>query len=632
MRQTKQVTPKYQIHLIRRRHHKDVFEVEIGLPMSEGWFKRVKFVAFNGEQHVVADLPHSRNDDVYAYFVGEVGLEYSALYYYYFSYECNGEKRAYKDADNNGYRVNYRECFKLSVGFEVADWGQDESFIHIFVDRYRRGSKEELVEFGKRTINKWDEPPVLGPNAKGLWNADFYGGDLLGIIQTLDYIDRLGVSNIYLSPICESETNHRYDTGDYRKIDPYAGTREHLKLLCSEAHKRGMRVILDGVFNHTGSNSLYFNKDGEYDTVGAYQSTESPYFHFYESYIDDNGNIQFKCWWDFENMPVCKTYYEGWINFICGEGGIIDDWFSLGIDGIRLDVADELTDYMIFCILEAVKRNKPDGILWAEVWENPMRKYGKDGQKRRYLSAGIGFHATMNYPLSEALIKYFKFKDTGALGQKIDEIFTEYPEATIHAELNSTGTHDISRIINIMGIDDWSIFSGDEWIWDLSGRIKNNLKFLSEFRLTREQYLLGRARYLAELAVLTFFPGNVTIFYGDDVGMQGLGNLMVRSPYPWGRRDKKVLKFVRSVLKVKNSKKEYKKSKCNIIAIRGDYFCFERVISGKRLVVAISRENRVVNFDDPYKESKKTLLFKHGKGTTENTLGAYGVIVYEVEL
>lgn len=205
-------------------------------------------------------------------------------------------------------------------------------------------------------------------------------------------------------------------------------------------------------------------------------------------------------------------------------------------------------------------------------------------------------------------------------------------ELTIFAELNSTGTHDISRIINIMGIDDWSIFSGGEWIWDLSGRIKNDLKFLREFRLTREQYLLGRARYLAELAVLTFFPGNVTIFYGDDVAMQGLGNLMVRSPYPWGRRDKKVLKFVRSVLKVKNSKKEFKKSKCNILAIRDEYFCFERVISGKRLVVAIGRENKTVKFADPYKGYKKTVLFKHGKDTTEESLGAYGVIVYEVEL
>lgn len=632
MRQNMQVTPKYQIDLIRRRHEKDVFEIEIGLPMVQGWFKRVKFVAFNGEQTVVADLPHSRNDDVYAYFKGEVGLEYSALYYYYFSYECNGMKKAYKRTENDGYRVGYKECFKMSVGFEVPDWCQDEVIYHILVDRFRRGSEEELRVYGKRTINKWGEPPVLGPNAKGLWNGDFYGGDLKGIIGSLDYLKRLGVSILYLGPICESETNHRYDTGDYRKIDPYAGIREDLKVLCFEAHKRGMKVVLDGVFNHTGSNSRYFNKDGEYDTVGAYQSTESPYFHFYETFIDTEGKVQFKYWWDFENMPVCKTYYEGWINFICGEGGVIDDWFSLGIDGIRLDVADELTDYMIFCIAAAVRRNKPDGALWAEVWENPMKKRGKDGQKRRYLDSGKGFHATMNYPLSEAFIRYFKFRDTWNLGLKIEEIFTEYPEGTIHAEMNSTGTHDISRIITILGVDDWSIISGGEWIWDLNKRIKDNLEFLRKFKLTKEQYLLGRARLMSYFTSLAFFPGNVTIFYGDEVGMTGLGNLMNRGSYPWGRRDKKLMKHVRTVLGIKRKKSEYKKSKTNILEVGDEYFMYERIISDKRLVVVSSREGYAVNIKDPYPGCEKTVLFKLGKNTSEKRLDSFGAIVYEVKI
>ena len=631
MRQTNQVTPVYQIELIRRRLEKDVFKISIGLPMVQGWFKRVKFVAFNAEQHVVADLFHSKNDDVYAYFEGEVGLEYSALYYYYFSYECNEEKKAYKNADNSGYRVSYKECFKLSVGFEVPDWAQDEPMIHIFVDRYRRGSKEKLIAFGKRTINNWDDLPVLGPNAKGIWNGDFYGGDLRGIIDTLDYIHSLGFSILYLSPICESETNHRYDTGDYRKIDPYAGSREDLTELCEKAHRRGMKVILDGVFNHTGSNSLYFNKDGDYDTVGAYQSTESPYFHFYDTYIDNDGNCQFRYWWNFENMPECRTGYEGWINFICGEGGIIDDWFSMGIDGIRLDVADELTDYMIFCICDAVKRNKTDGVLWGEVWENLMTKR-KDGKLRRYVSSGKGFHAGMNYPLTEAFLKYFKFKDTWSLGNKIEEIFTEYPEATIHAMMNATGTHDISRCLTILGVDDRRIFAGGEWMWDLAENIKNNLEFLRNFKMTKEQYRIGRARFMAFFTSLAYFPGNPTIFYGDDAGMEGLGNLMVRSPYPWGRRDKKITKFIRNVLKVKQSKKEYKKSKCNIIRVGEDYFCYERILPDRRLVVATSASFEKTKFYDPYVGYKKNVLLRLGKNTTEDTLDAFGAIVYEVEL
>lgn len=630
MRQQLQVTPQYQISLIRRRHEKDVFKVELQLPMSEGWFERVKFVAFNNEQTVVADLIHQGNDDVYAHFEGEVGLEYSALYYYYFSYECNGQKRAYKDADNNGYRVGYKECFKMSVGFEVPDWAQDEIIYHIFIDRFRRGSEEELRVFGKRTINNWDEKPVLGPNEKGLWNGDFYGGDLKGVIKSLGYLKKLGVTILYLSPIFESETNHRYDTADYRNVDPYAGINEDLKILCEEAHKRGQKVVLDAVFNHTGSDSKYFNKYGKYDTVGAYQSTESPYFHFYEAYIDDYGEVKFKYWWDFDNMPVCRTYDEGWIEFICGKGGVIDYWFSLGIDGLRLDVADELTDFMIYRIMEAVKRNKKDGAVWGEVWESPMRKYDSRGNKRRYISSGKGFHATMNYPFADPLIRYYKYADTWKLGLKIEEIFTEYPEGTIHAEMNFTSTHDISRIITILGIDHDFVYSDRAWVWNVIR--ENDLEFLRNFEMTREEYLLGRARLMSYFTVLTFFPGNTTIFYGDEVGATGLGNIMNRTPYPWKRRDKKLLKFYRSVLKVKTSKPEYKKSKCNILEVGREHFVFERCIENKRLVVAVSRVNYKTGFKDPYYGFEKKVLFKLGKDTELDQIDALGAIVYEVKI
>lgn len=629
MRHNKQVTPKYQIDLIRRRHEKDVFKVTVGLVMSEGWFKRVKFVAFNNEQTVVADLAHTRNDDVYAYFEGEVGLEYSALYYYYFSYECNGQKCAYKDAANNNYRVNYKECFKMSVGFEVPNWAQDEVIYHIFLDRFRRGSSEELRVFGKRTINKWDDKPVLGPNAKGLWNGDFYGGDLKGVIDSLDYLKKLGVSILYISPICESETNHRYDTADYNKVDPYAGINEDLKLLCKEAHKRGQRIVLDAVFNHTGSDSKYFNKYGTYDTVGAYQSTESPYFHFYETHIDEYGKVQFKYWWDFDNLPVCRTGYEGWIGFICDVGGVIDKWFELGIDGLRLDVADELTDYMIYRIVEAVKRNKSDGAVWGEVWESPMRKYDSFGNKRRYISSGKGFHATMNYPFTDALLRYFKYADTWKLGTKIEEIFSEYPNGTIFAEMNFTSTHDISRWITMLGCNHEFVRNDRDWAWKVIR--ENDHEFLRNFTLTREEYLLGRARAMAYATVLAFFPGNMTIFYGDEVGATGLGNIMNRSSYPWKRRDKKLLKFLRNVIKAKRSKPEYKMSKCNILAVGNEHFVFERIISDKRLVVAISRVNYETNFVAPYKDYEKEVIFKHGTKTSLDKIDALGAIVYEVK-
>ena len=198
--------------------------------------------------------------------------------------------------------------------------------------------------------------------------------------------------------------------------------------------------------------------------------------------------------------------------------------------------------------------------------------------------------------------------------------------------MNSTGTHDISRIITILGVDDWSIISGGEWIWDLNKRIKDNLEFLRNFKMTKAQYLLGRARLMSYFTSLAFFPGNVTIFYGDEVGMTGLGNLMNRGSYPWGRRDKKILKHVRTVLGIKRKKSEYKKSKANILEVGEDYFMYERIISGKRLVVVSSRREFPVKIKDPYQGYKKQGLFKLGKNTSENRLDSFGAIVYEVKI
>ena len=627
MRQCKQVTPKFHIERIRERPGKDVFKVSIGLVMSEGWFKRVKFVAFNRKQTVVADLPHVRNDDVYAYFEGEVGLEYSALYYYYFSYECSGKKKAYKSASNDHYRVSFDECFKMSVGYDVPRWAQDAVMYHILPDRFRRGSQKTLVPFGKRTINKQGDKPTIGPNEKGEWMADFYGGDLRGIINSLNYLKKMSVSIIYLGPVCLSQSNHRYDTADYFMVDTYLGVNEDLKELCDKAHQKGMKVVLDAVFNHTGNDSKYFNQFGTYDTVGAYQSKESPYYPFYKKgWID--GEEKFKFWWDFENLPECSSYSEEWVNFICGEGGVIDFWFSLGIDGLRLDVADELSDEFIYKIRESVHRNKKDGAIWGEVWENPVRTYSSDGVKREYLESGIGLDSVMNYQLVEALIRYYKYADKWRLGGRIKEIFTEYPDQAIFAAMNSTCTHDYSRLIAILGTNNF-VHNNKDWPWKLKNE---SHEFLRNFEMSKEEYVYGRKILMSYFTALAFFPGTVTVFYGDEVGCSGLGNIMNRSSYPWDRRDKKLLKFFRSILKVKTSLSEYRCSKCNILKVEDDQFIFERIIENKRIIVAVSRVNREINLCLPYNDMEKRVLFRVGTETDENKLDALGAIVYEVNI
>lgn len=572
---------KFKITKIEGTNNNAIYNIIIRVPKSLGFIDQMQFVA-ESNQRQVFPLKYIGKNDNYVYFKGNAELETKALYYFYFTFMAEYRyiqlKKENKSDINN---ISKSDMWKMSVNFETPDWAKGSIMYHIYVDRFNRGSNEPLKAMKNRTIHEnWNEDPIVGPDANGLWNADFYGGDLRGIIDKLDYIKSLGTNIIYLSPIVRSQSNHRYDTADYETVDPYAGTNEDLKELCDKAHKLGMKIVLDAVFNHTGNDSKYFNEYGNYPNKGAFQSTESEYYDFFRKY-DDNGKIKFDYWWGMTNLPVCDGSNKKWQNYIYGKGGIIDKWFALGIDGLRLDVADELSDEFIEGIRRAVKRNKEDGFILGEVWKNPMR------EPRGYLSSGKGMDSVMNYFFIDALLRYFKYEDVNKLKMVLDQLKNDYPQETIQTLMNFTSTHDISRAINIFGSKEFCYSA--EWAWDPIR--KSDIEFQRNYQLSEEEYKKGIEIYKTFIFALTFFPGILSVFYGDEAGIQGLGNLANRKSFPWGKEDTELLEFFRTIGRIREKEQSLRTADTKVVDITPQNFIFERKGNKDDFLVAINRSS-----------------------------------------
>lgn len=585
------------------------FKINICFPNSLGWIDNVTLHVENEADY---PLRFIKNEDGIAYFETYINLNTKAIYRYFISFKANGNLLYVNNKEEVKDKLEYDEVGKLSVNFDVPQWANGKIMYHIFVDRFNRVSKTPLLEMPRRTIHSsWDEEIVLGASENGIWNADFYGGNLLGIIDKLEYIKSLGVSIIYLSPVVTSQSNHRYDTSDYLNVDPYAGCNEDLKLLCDKAHLLGMKVVLDAVFNHTGNDSIYFNEYNTFNSIGAYQSSESKYSSFYRKV---KGNFDY--WWGMKNLPVCDGESISWQNYIYGTGGVIDKWFSLGIDGLRLDVADELTDNFIEGIRQAVRRNKSDGFILGEVWKNPMR------MNRGYLSSGKGMDSVMNYSLVDALIRYFKYCDVDKIKYTLKDILAEYPTDTINSLMNFTSTHDISRAINIFG--SYAFSPNSEWSWNT---LSNDLNWLKNFRLSEAEYYQGRDMYMAYVYTLAFLPGILSIFYGDEIGMQGMGNLLNRKPFTWDNIDYDLLNFFKWIGTIRQNEKFLENASLNIYDINQSYLMFERQKDDNSMLVTINRTNspQRINLPSEYADRSKVYTLKRYENGLLDRYGAVAI-------
>lgn len=286
----------------------------------------------------------------------------------------SGEGRLY-NSDAPWYRITvYYEAFSVPAWF-----GRGVAY-QIFPDRFFSGSgaferAKYHLRMGRniKLHQNWHEPVEYqpGPGEADYAPTDFFGGDIEGIIQKLPYLKALGITCIYLNPIFESRSNHRYDTADYFRLDPMLGLSCDFKRLCESAAEFGIRIVLDGVFSHTGADSVYFNKYGAYPNDGACQSKQSRYYGWYTFY--EWPNI-YKSWWGFKSLPEVDETNADYGEFICGESGVINHWMDQGAAGWRLDMADELPDHFIKRIRQRVKAERQDAVLIGDVWEDASTK------------------------------------------------------------------------------------------------------------------------------------------------------------------------------------------------------------------------------------------------------------------
>ncbi len=455
--------------------------------------------------------------------------------------------------------------------FTTPDWIKGGIYYHIFVDRF---AKEGSVTVRKdqKLRHDWGGLPEFAPNEHGeVVNNDFFGGNLKGIISKLPYLHSLGVTCIYLSPIFEAYSNHKYDTGNYKKIDSTFGDLQDFRNLCEAAKKQGIRIILDGVFNHTGSDSIYFNKKATYPSLGAYQSKVSPYYDWYKfiHYPD-----QYESWWGIDTLPAINEENPSYEEFIAGKGGIGSRWLLEGAAGWRLDVVDELPDQFLQKFRQAVKAANPEALIIGEVWEDASNKiaYGK----RRHYFHGQQLDSVMNYPFKDAIIQFIRYRDAKHLHSVVTSIIDNYPSNVVHCLMNMLGTHDTRRILTALG--------GKEMH-------HANKELKSHTQMTEAERL--HAIELLKLAVLLqmTLPGVPCIYYGDEAGMEGYEDPFNRRCYPWGNEEHDLLHWYKKIGQIRKNLSVFKDGSYKTIHSDDSVFIFQRVNEKEKVVIGINRSD-----------------------------------------
>ena len=536
-----------------------------------------------GEDTYCLDLP-----------LGDLNVgEHGGLFYYEYLF-LRGVDTLFTHTDDN---VTFTLCphsagkFRLLVTageLTTPAWFHGRTMYHVFVDRFAPGKGERRLDAVYH--EQWDEEVQQFGAYPGapVKNNEFYGGTLWGIIDKLDHLVSLGVGVLYLSPIFKAASNHKYDTGDYETVDPQFGGEEALKALLEACKKRHIGVILDGVFNHTGSDSRYFNKQGHYPTVGAYQSTESPYadWFYFKEFPE-----KYECWWDIEILPKMNLSNPATHNYFVGEGGIVEKYTKMGVAGWRLDVVDEVPDRFLDDLCDRVRENTGgEGVVIGEVWENAADKIAY-GKRRRYFRGGQ-LDGVMNYPVRTGLISFVRDGDAKALGRVLREIWGSYPPAVSHSLMNLLSTHDTERILTVLG--------GDP---DDGSRTNAELR-VARMTAAQRKVALERLRMAAALQFTVF--GVPSVFYGDEAEMEGYHDPFCRRPYPWGKENKALLAYYRKLGRIRCENAVLAKGDFAILHESDTAIAFERKNEKGHLIVAANRGESAVELCLP-SEAKELL-------------------------
>ena len=501
----------------------------------------------------------------------ELVFKAPGLYWYYFLISLpDGATLAVPETTGGTFQITVYESAASS-----PDWIHGGLIYHVFVDRFRQGGALSLRP-GAIYRPDWGGCPSYLPDENGVvQNNDFFGGDLYGIIEKLPYLESLGVTCIYLSPVFDAASNHKYDTGDFMRIDPAFGGDEALERLCSEAGARGIRVILDGVFNHVGIDSRYFNKYGTYDSIGAYQDRQSPYCDWFTFREDGT----YASWWGIKLLPAINKRSVSYRDFICSEEGVIARWTKAGVSGWRLDVVDELPDAFLYPLCKAIKRENSAALIVGEVWEDASNKIAYDVRRRYFLGGQLD--SVTNYPLKDAIITFVKSGKVENLASTMAALCRNYPENVLHSLMNILGTHDTVRILTALS---------DTALPDSKNAMEN-------FNLEEpEREIAVRRLMLASLLQFTL-PGVPCLFYGDEAGMEGCADPFNRRCYPWGNEDVSIIAWYAKLGALRKSFVCFVNGTYLLVEARAGLFAFIRGNGPGSLLIAVntSQNDRTLN-------------------------------------
>lgn len=513
--------------------------------------------------------------------------EKGCLLWYYFIIELNGKTFYYGNnherlggignvTDGNipaGYQITV-----YNVGAKTPDWFKHSVMYQIFPDRFYREKVNFVEKPGAVYHANWNDPPFYykDPDTKEIISYDFYGGNIQGIIAKLPYLKKLGISVIYLNPIFEAASNHRYDTGDYKKVDPILGEEKDLKELCDKAREMGMRVMLDGVFSHTGSDSAYFNRYGHYDTVGAYQSKDSPYYSWYNFREFPNN---YESWWGFDTLPNVWEETPSYMDFIINdEDSVIHHWLKCGISGWRLDVLDELPEKFSQAFYAELKKTDPDSVMLGEVWEDASNKNAY-GVQREYL-CGQETDSVMNYVFRQIVLDFLLGHiDANMAKRRICSMQENYPAQNLYAMMNLLGSHDRERILTILG----------------EAPSSDNVPAVHQAKYRMDKERLGRGIAREKIAAIwqMTFPGVPSVYYGDEIAMEGYRDPYCRCPYDWDNGNKELQEWYEKIIAIRNENVVLQTGKLEPLYAEGDVYGYARVIENGKDVFGAAAKNDV---------------------------------------
>lgn len=523
----------------------DVKEIYLILETNEETKKEIKMEnKLNGIFTI--DKYKFEKENIYFYYFKSIEGENLQVKYYGKSYDCGECVEFYDINDINKYQIT------VSKKTETPTWFKEGILYHIFVDRFNKTGKINNPKKNSFIYANWEDTPMYIKNKENeVIRWDFHGGNLKGIISKLNYLKSFGISVIYLSPIFKSQSNHKYDTGDYKTIDPMFGDEEIFKELIYKAGKKGINIILDGVFSHTGDDSIYFNKYGNYDSLGAYQSENSKYYSWYN--FKDYPN-EYDCWWGVKSLPNVNETEKSYMDYIIRDkDSVIKKWMNYGVKGWRLDVADELPSTFIEALKKETLNIDDDSVIIGEVWEDASNKISYDERRKYFL--GNQLDGVTGYVFKNIVVEFLKGNiNSQDVYKSFMTIKENYPKEAFKSNLNLLGTHDTRRILTELNED------------------KNLLKLAVFIQMT--------------------FEGVPYIYYGDEAGLIGEKDPDNRRTYPWENEDKDILNFYKNIIKERKNNKLLLNGETKFLKLSNqNIFGYIRYIKNNKVLILINRSD-----------------------------------------